>query len=70
VTARLYSTGHLAPVPAVSLNPGDGSGGPFTTVSLNPQTYLTFETPDEAYALRDACQLAGDMLAGAEGATS
>jgi hypothetical protein len=62
----LYSTQKVT-ADLARLNTGADGSPPFAVVELNELAYLTFATPEEAYALRDACQQAGDMLAEAEG---
>jgi hypothetical protein len=64
-------TGYLTVAQAVTapraqLNPGGEDQPPFVVVKLNKLAYLTFATPEAAYAVRDAVQLAGDMLANLE----
>jgi hypothetical protein len=70
MSARLFSGQDIAAVPAVSLNPGHMSGHPFAVVALGTdgRIYVDVNTAAEAYALRDAFQKAGDLLAGAEAA--
>jgi hypothetical protein len=61
--SRLYTAQNVE-VPNARLNPGDDTVPPFATVQLSNGTYIVIYTPEEAYALRDAFQQAGDALAG------
>lgn len=61
MTARLFSTQDTT-APKVQLNKGERTGSPFAVVYLNDVTYLSFTTPEEAFAMRDACDRAGHLL--------
>lgn len=62
MSAHLYLTQKVA-APSARLNPGNGD--PFAVVELcDDGTYMSIGTAEEAYALRDAFQRAGDLLAG------
>lgn len=68
MTARLFTSRAIQGFD-VRLMPGQEHYAAFVTVELDDSrmSYLSFSTPAEAYALRDACQRAGDLLAEAEG---
>lgn len=72
MSARLFSGQDIAGRPVVTLNPGHHRGRPFAVVELaeDGRTYMDISTSAEAYALRDAFQRAGDLLAEAEGAAT
>jgi hypothetical protein len=65
----LYSNREIRPDLAAWLNSGPP---PFAVVELtgDGMTTMTFATSAEAYAMRDAVQRAGDLLAEAEGGAS
>lgn len=64
----LYSSRQLAE-PRARLHPGGDGRPPFAVVELDEggRDYISAATSAEAYAMRDAWQRAGDLLAEAEG---
>jgi hypothetical protein len=65
---HLYTSQDIITAPAARLNPGEDR--PFAVIDLGGMTYLAIGAPEEAYALRDAAQLAADLLSAAEGSAS